>query len=395
MRIHVVIVSDQVLANLIPSLMERPDLVVLVCSAGMAERGLDRRLSDALARESIPTHPRMGAPDVGLVDIRNYAAALAEDLTEARPDAEIVLNATGGTKLMSLAFVEAFRNLARRTLYTDTAHRRVEYLPTASDPAPSHIPMRDVLRVPDYLAAQGFQCLSIASDDLDRLKRVQRREDVCAYLAKHATKLGSLLGVINAMVGTALHRVDGRWEESLADPVQVFKNTPQGPWVGALSHLVSAGLIEWHRGEREVRFFDTEAAKFLRGGWLEEYAWHCATTAGLYDVCLGVVGHWESAPSTRNELDLLACHLNQLLVIECKTASFDHSNDSDLAYKLDSLSSDLRGLFGVAWLLTARSPSPGLVDRARLNRFRLVGPNELPFLAAALADWAQGNANHG
>ena len=46
MKIHVAIVSDQILANLIPALMDRPDKVVLVATNDMAAKRLDRRLAD-------------------------------------------------------------------------------------------------------------------------------------------------------------------------------------------------------------------------------------------------------------------------------------------------------------------------------------------------------------
>jgi hypothetical protein len=48
----------------------------------------------------------------------------------------------------SIAFVEAFRGLANRILYTDTAHRRIEYLASSAEAAPAPTPMGNVLDVP-------------------------------------------------------------------------------------------------------------------------------------------------------------------------------------------------------------------------------------------------------
>ncbi len=53
MKIHIVLVSEQVLANLIPILMEGPDLVLLVVTPGMAARRLDRRLQTLLEARGI------------------------------------------------------------------------------------------------------------------------------------------------------------------------------------------------------------------------------------------------------------------------------------------------------------------------------------------------------
>ena len=51
MRIQVAIVSDQVLPNLIPTLMKRPELVLFVVSESMAEKG--KHLCNMLTAEGI------------------------------------------------------------------------------------------------------------------------------------------------------------------------------------------------------------------------------------------------------------------------------------------------------------------------------------------------------
>ena len=50
MKIHIVIVSEQTLANLIPILIDRPDKVLVVTSDDMKTRKLDNRLISVLKR---------------------------------------------------------------------------------------------------------------------------------------------------------------------------------------------------------------------------------------------------------------------------------------------------------------------------------------------------------
>ena len=66
MKIHVAIVSDQILANLIPALMDRPDKVILVASSDMTERKLDRRLARLLERDGMTVKRRENAREVGM-----------------------------------------------------------------------------------------------------------------------------------------------------------------------------------------------------------------------------------------------------------------------------------------------------------------------------------------
>ena len=164
MLIHVVIVSEQILANLIPVLMDKPDKVYLVSSDEMGRRKLDQRLKKLLEKENIRAVVVEHAPDVGLLAIREFAFSLADKIQAENLDAEMVLNATGGTKLMSIGFVEFFKGIAQRIIYTDTRHGTIEFLPDDKGNVTQSETMRDVLDVPHYIAAQGLRYTIAASD---------------------------------------------------------------------------------------------------------------------------------------------------------------------------------------------------------------------------------------
>ncbi|WPL18603.1 hypothetical protein Thiowin_03683 [Thiorhodovibrio winogradskyi] len=48
MNTHIVLISDQVMQNLIPILMDKPARVVFIITAVMAQRGADRRLAEQI-----------------------------------------------------------------------------------------------------------------------------------------------------------------------------------------------------------------------------------------------------------------------------------------------------------------------------------------------------------
>jgi hypothetical protein len=388
MKVHVVLVSDQVLPNLIPVLMERPQRVFLVITAEMARRRVDQRLRRELRQADAELTECSDCPDADFTRIQAFAQQVAEQVINA--DADIVLNATGGNKLMSIAFVEAFRGIASRILYTDTAHRRIEYLPAAQDAqAPAPMPMTDVLDVPGYLRAQGFQLRGAVSDDPDWQQRAAARKAACKFLGKHIgdAHLQQFVGALNALADKALERMPDRREERLAAPVQSFSRPPRGRWAEAMGALTQADVLDWTPGSEYLRFRDADAAKLARGGWLEEYAYHVVHDAGVHDARLGVAGVWDNEQTMANELDVLACHRNQLLLIECKTLRYRDENDNAIAYKLDSLGEDARGLFGSTWLLSAREPTDTLIARARRARIRLVPPAELQRLRELVREW--------
>lgn len=385
MKIHVCLLSDQILANLIPALMERPQKVVLVCTADMARKKLDRRLKKLLEKEGIAVDIHANAPDAGQALIQEFALDLAATLEATGQP--IVLNATGGTKLMALGFVEVFRGIAQRILYTDTAHRCIETLPDGQVRASAPVPMTDVLDVARYLAAQGISSGRATSDDADWRSRAGERKAVAKYLGRNAERLGSCIGALNRLADLAFGQTD-----RLLAPQQSFDSRPRGPWADALHELAKAKLLEWTRGSADVIFIDAERTQFLRGGWLEEYAWHILADEKPFDVRLGLEVSPENGNETKNEYDVLATHANQLLFIECKTLRFKPGeNDNELAYKLDSLGKAARGLFGETWLLSARAPTPMLKERLHAARIRLIGPDELPKLREFVQKWMQGD----
>ncbi len=393
MSTHVVLVSDQVLQNLIPILMERPTQVCVVLTEEMARRGADRRLSRQLRGTEAQIIRCEGCPDSGFAEIRTFAHQVAETLLNTSADTEIVFNATGGNKLMLLAFVEVFRDLASRILYTDTAHRRIEYLASsAQDDAatvPVPTPMSNVLDVPAYLRAQGFQFQRALSDDAAWRERAAARKAACKFLGRHIADPGlqQLIGTLNYLADKALERMPNSREERLAAPVQSFTRPPRGLWAEAMAQLANADLLSWESGSEYFRFTDLASAQCVRGGWLEDYAYHAVQDAGVHDARLGVEGTWDNQEAMANEFDVLACHMNQLLHIECKTLRYRSENDNEIAYKLDSLGDDVRGLFGRTWLLSAREPTEVLIARARRARIRLVPPAELQHLRDLVREW--------
>ncbi len=381
MKIDVLLVSEQIIANLIPSLMSRPDKVCLVCTPEMLKKG--EQLKALFSDFGITTEEVREMPDTGMMAITRYAEALIALLQEVYPNCELRLNATGGTKLMSFGFMDAFRRHGLPAIYTDTAHARIEVLPDQQGNVAEPQAMSDVLDVKAYLQAQGFHYQSATSDEPAWQETFRARQSTARFLANNAMNLGAFFSVLNGMAASALEQLDK--EGNLLHPVQTFKRQPMGAWAKALRMAEEDGLITWDGG-LELRFSHAEAAKFLNGIWLEEYAYAAAKDVGLFDVASSV--NVQPTANTKNEFDLLACDCNQLLFIECKTLRFKpNENDNELTYKIDALSTQARGLFGKTWLLSAQEPTQVLLERAEKSHIRLIGPKQLANLASMLTAW--------
>jgi len=380
--IHLSIVSERLLPNLIPVLMLRPDRVLLAASVEMERQGYAARLEALLGASGFAAEVKTGLPSGGLNSMVVFAQGWLEEVRHAHPQAAVMLNITGGNKLMTVAFLQAMRGQVDGMLYTDTAHGVLEQF--APPEGGTTIELPGVLDAPLYLAAQGMVYGWAVSDAEDWHARAQRRKRLTKRLGREALQLGSFFGVINGLANSAL---DPRGETLIASG-QRFTRRPMGAWRAAIEGVDAAGVARFD-GDTGLEFVDAEGARYLGGGWLEEYAWLAARALHPDDVRMGVTGDWQGTERGRNELDLVIVHRNRLLLMECKTLRLgrEEQKDTDLMYKLDSVGDDVKGLFGEVVLLSAREPSRIVVDRARHHRIRVVGPDRLPGLQEDIAVW--------
>jgi hypothetical protein len=108
---HVCIVSGQLLPNLIPILMDHPEHVHMLATQGMQANA--KRCEKILQNHQIPYTRYDDLPSTEFAAITAYAENLTLQLDDGIGGKHLVLNATGGTKLMALAFFEQFKQLKR------------------------------------------------------------------------------------------------------------------------------------------------------------------------------------------------------------------------------------------------------------------------------------------
>ena len=367
MSIHVILVSQEPLANGIPVLMERPKAVVGVCTQMAVSKGWDQSLLRFFGRKGLDFHREENAPDSDLSVVRSWALELLGRIERDYPDTEIVLNLTGGNKIMSLGFWEIFKNRASKIIYTDTAHDRIEILAAKDSTSPT-ISMDSLLNVPDYLSMQGIDYLEAKSDNVEWREKAKSRFVITRFFGKRAHDLKGFFGTLNGMVGA-----NGG----------TFHYTPGNVWEQALRMIVKAGLARWSPGEKDISFTNVEAARYLGGGWLEEYAYIEASQRGFYDVRANVrVQAVSEGATVSNELDIVIAHRNRLFILECKTGNLDENKKSatkpaETLYKLEVLRQKMGGRFSGAFLVMAQDEGQGAKDRAKNMGAILLGPQEL------------------
>ncbi len=385
-EIHVCLVSDQLLPNVIAALYRRPVAIHMVISERMEDKA--KTLCRLFGKRGFTYRRHDGAPDTGLPEIINYAARTAATIREQHRQAHIVLNVTGGTKPMAMGFVVAFRDVADEVIYIDTAHGCLEYL----DRGRPREALPNVLDIPTYLEAQGMYYSGALSDHTQHRSQVEARRQLTRFLAGKAGDLGryrrdmggNFFSIMNGLVQRALDK-NGK---SLVAPRQEFRHSPKALWREALGRISDHKLVRI-TGDLTLVFKDYDSARYLGGIWLEEYAWLMAREIGFDHQAMGVEGAWAGGVGPTNELDVLAISRNRLLVVECKTLRFlgDQPKDQDIITKIDSVGRKVGGLFGTPLLLSAQRLSTQARERCQEWRLALREGSELHRLREDLLRW--------
>ncbi|WP_395005267.1 Card1-like endonuclease domain-containing protein [Undibacterium sp.] len=377
--VHVCLISAQAMPNFMAVIRYRPDAVHLVVTKEMHELGMGERFADLLQQsgcQEVVIH--RSVPGTGLVELVPYAVRIASELATRYEGSDIVLNFTGGTKLLSMAFVFGFQDVFEncKLLYTDTDHRRFEFMEgntCFSDPIPVNL-----INIPQYIAAQGGQIIGVNSDLPGWKNRCEGRADLTHYLAEYVVELDHLFDALNNASGKAFRRVIGSRDQFLESVQTVRVNEPNAFVAFAWQRILELKLLIPVEGHR-YRFASEEAARYLGGFWLEEYAFLAASKIGLHDIRCGLsvrFGQDRSAPL--NEFDLVAIHHNRVVLVECKTGNFgDETKSDEVLYKLDALGTRLARVFGEKVLLSARPMKDSTRQRAKKYKIELLEGRQL------------------
>jgi len=380
-KIHICLVSAQILANIIPILMDKPSTVILISTKTMQQNGTVQRFEKILDDHDIEHESYDDMPSTNMSDIYEYAQETSIKIQDQYPEHDLILNTTGGTKLMSQGFIEVMEEDVT-LIYTDTQHNRLEYLGKKNTKTP--IDLQNVLDIKTYLKAYGANFKQALSEQETWITDINKRKAVTKYLGNNAEKLSGLISNLNYLANEKALAEDGL----LVKPTQYLNTTPKGEWSEALKELNKAGILKWKKGT-EITFIDEEKTRYLSGIWLEEYVYHLAKDENPDDLHSGVKISWENSTKTHNELDLVMVHNNRMLIMECKTVKFgkNKQKDIDILYKIDSLGDSLKGLFGQLWLVNAQIAHTDMRDRAKDRRITIIDPSDLKQLRKKIRDW--------
>lgn len=390
-QVHLLIVTGQAQANLIPILQLKPDIIALAISDSMQETANQfiKILKSMSSYKDDTIICFEHVPDTGIESIIDKAMEIEEQLKNQFPNSQISYHATGGNKLMTLGFYSVFSDQNNQVLYCDTSHGEIECIYPEKQPT---IPIQSVLSIKNALLSMG-QTYRKSSDEQWQ-KNANNRKELTKWLGHNAQELDKqgFLGCLNQFVQEATKQTSRGKDNFLSSPEQYFRQEPRKIWLTALKKLTEHKICQWDPNKPDCLYFDSiQGAEYIGGQWLEEYTWHIIKDLKPFDVLANVEFAESGALKSdiRNEMDCIVAHHNQLLFIECKTINFQKQKgkDTDILYKLESLGHRAAGLYGHKWLISARKLDDQALKRAKEYKIEVIYGADLKNLKDKVITW--------
>lgn len=247
----------------------------------------------------------------------------------------IGLNATGGTKPMSLVGLTTLQATAQRdrfmACYVDSVNQRL--LSLAGDWASEDF--RTSMTIGEFLGIAGAKILG---KNLDAGYEIMAtRRDIVMTLWKSRECLQRYQGELSKFTDKRLANLCTPPAEYLDFMAQASKKHP----VFATIHGHESFKSDW-RAE----------ARFLTGGWFEEYCfWKISSAPGserIKEIRLGLKTAWRSGQLAVQEFDVCYTDGLRLFILECKAGA----PIQDYVQKLENICAHFSGSLGRAALVS-------------------------------------------
>jgi hypothetical protein len=369
--ILVSLVSEQTIPNILGIRHFQPDELLFISTEEMEKKGkVDSTLY--AVNHGCKIKYSIGR-NVNVIQVREDSILDCqkgiEKWIQGREDSEFIVNLTGGTKIMSIATFEYFKDFGSRMIYMPLKNEYIIPFPKKTPKKPVDLDIR--LNVVEYLAAYGLKVTN--EHVLERNRNIaNEREALSAFIVKNYNDLADMLRWLSASLRSERDK-------------RTFSFSKKHD----CSNEKEKEFLRLFGFKKQNNIYTKELCKsetgFLTGGWLEEYCFNIVSEflgKGVDDAVIGI--SIKSNLGTDNEFDVMLTGGNTLYFIECKSLDQGHDLGFDVLYKIGALQKDF-GLRVESFLVTT---SPHIFDNtgrikahimARAEQFKtvVVTPSEV------------------
>lgn len=371
---HLCLVSPHATPNITPALDKtlKPQKVILLVNPQM--RAEAKWLKNVLRGHNIEVEQWAIEKAWDLVHIRSRVMALLHE----RRGEKIALNASCGTKPMTIACYDAFREHNLPVFYVNP--HEDELIWVHPEQGGKHA-VQDRIKLPQFVQVYG----GAVSGNLVR-KVPEKLLPFSQALIQDIETYEKSIGSLNYYASSAQRDLRSKELDERSRNSNSLKDI--------LQQLESLKLL--HMEGNRIVFVDEDARFFANGGWLEHYVFHQVSQLRqsipeIQDVVMGL--EVERSGSVKNEIDVAFLADNRLHLIECKAKTFKGSRSDDgteILYKIDSVSDVLGGIQARSMLVSYKKLNSHDLKRAEELEVKVVQHLQLHNLRQELETWIAG-----
>ncbi len=345
-KILVHLVSGQNAPNYIAARQINPDKNIYICSEDSREKQkvyLSNAIKGVSSSETVNAY--------NFEDIVKRSEKIINEYT----DHEIILNFTGGTKIMSLASFITFYNKNFKCIYVDTENHEIKQYQHGKLPVINKQTV--ILDFDNYLILSGHNIRNSRTLSYDQ----QVSSSICNFYMQNYNYCSNL-------IKKAAKNENGKKENlnyKVSDGTSYMEKKP------------NECILYFEKKGKTLGSFTLsgrDSAKFLTGGWVEDYVFQMSKDSRKFsDVRKNVNIEWREGfyfnPAFgKNELDVVCMIGPNPIIIECKSGSVT----SEQIYKLKSIRDEFGGRYAKAIIVSYFKVDKGIAVKANENNIDIV-----------------------
>ncbi len=360
------IVSDHTIPNILAIHHFKPDDLLFISTIVMEKKNKVLSTLKALNRLSLEykSDPVIVRED-SILDCDEKIS----NWIEGKKDTDFIVNLTGGTKIMSIAVYEFFKDYSSKMIYIPISKNEF-ILPFPKKKPGESVKLNLRLSVIEYLTAYDLTVVNESYLNHYREKAIKRKE-LSKWITNNYDKLKNLLMWLCNILRTHRNKKQFILKGSFDDASREEKQL--------LSRLNFA-----YDKKTVSKKIDKSEINYLTGGWLEEFCFVNVSELlgqGIDDAVISL--QLRNRQGGNNEFDIMFTKDNALYSIECKSLDQNEDKKADALYKVGALQKEF-GLRVESFFVTT---SPHILKdgkikesiRARAEQFKttIIPPSEV------------------
>ena len=396
-RVLVSLVSEQPIPNILAIHHFKPDELLFISTQKMEAQGKTSSILETLKllelgdyQKDNKLHKILVQEDSILDCYQRLDKWINEWINKSgkgKEKVEFVVNLTCGTKIMSFAAYEFFRDYNNKMIYVPIPKNEfIVPFPKKSAGQPTALDLR--LKVIEYLTAYG---LKVLNKKLDTCRQeAKERKELSKWMVENYNQIENLLRWLYSKLGNHRNKKNFELTDTFDNPTQEERE-----FLGRFGFSLSN-----EEGSQRLTIskeLTKSQIRYLTGGWLEEYCFNSLlelheqgfiddVQIGLHleksheqesDYDQGQLSRQPGQPegksgcrqaaegqksNNENEYDCLFTKDNALYFVECKSLPQDKGETKSTLYKIEALQQNF-GLKVKSFLATASPPSEDLAKR--------------------------------